>query len=247
VIQVCGRLAVELGGRRLEGLLPGRQGRLLFVYLVLNRTRDVSTDELLDALWPGSAPHHAEGTLRTLVSKMRRALGSEVLGRGGGYRLTLPTAVRVDIEAAADAIHRAETAAAAGDWARAWGPSMVALYTARRGFLPSEDAEWVERERQMLLELELRALECYAASCLGIGGIELPAAERASRHLVEREPYRESGHRVLMLTLAARGNLADALRVYDRLATRLRDELGVDPSPQTKEVHRDLLRMTAKP
>jgi DNA-binding SARP family transcriptional activator len=224
--------------------MPGRIGRLLFAYLVLNRTRDASGDELVETVWPQGAPVGAEATLRTLISKLRRALGAETLGRGGAYRLSLPTDTQVDLEMALDAIHRAETAIASGDWRRAWGPSQVALFTARRGFLPSEEAPWIDKQRQELAEMELRALECYAAACLGIGGVELPGAERTARRLVEREPYRESGHRILMRTLAASGNVADALRAYDRLSLLLRDELGVDPGPQTKEVHRELLRLT---
>ena len=121
----------------------------------------------------------------------------------------------------------------------------MALFTARRGFLADEEASWIERQRQELAEMELRALECYAASCLGLGGIELPAAERTARRLVEREPYRESGYRILMRALAASGNVADALRAYDRLSSLLREELGVDPGPQTREVHRELLRLTS--
>lgn len=244
-VQVCGRLVVELAGRRREQLMPGRMGRLLFVYLVLNRTRDMSNDELVEVMWPGGPPPRAEATLRTLVSKLRRALGTEMLGRGGGYRLSLPADVLVDLEAALDAIHRAETAVSAGDWKRAWGPSQVALFTARRGFLPEEAAPWIDRQRQELLELELRALECYAAACLGLGGAELPGAERTARRLVEREPYRESGHRILMRALAAGGNVADALRAYDRLSSLLREELGVDPGQQTRDVHRELLRLTS--
>jgi DNA-binding SARP family transcriptional activator len=244
-VQVCGRLVVELAGRRREQLMPGRIGRLLFVYLVLNRTRDASADELVEAVWPQEAPPGAEATLRTLVSKLRRALGAGTLGRGGAYRLSLPADTQVDMEVALDAVHRAESAVAATDWRRAWGPSQVALFTARRGFLQGEESPWIDKQRQELAEMELRALECYAAACLGVGGIELPGAERTARRLVEREPYRESGHRILMRTLAAGGNVADALRAYDRLASLLRDELGVDPGPQTKEVHRELLRLTS--
>ena len=40
-VQVCGALAIERDGQRLDGLLPGRQGRLLFAYLVVNRHRQV--------------------------------------------------------------------------------------------------------------------------------------------------------------------------------------------------------------
>jgi SARP family transcriptional regulator, regulator of embCAB operon len=50
-IQLCGRLAVELEGRRVEEALPGAKGRLLFAYLVLNRDRRVSRDELLTAVY----------------------------------------------------------------------------------------------------------------------------------------------------------------------------------------------------
>ena len=50
-IHLCGRLVVEWDGERLERDLPGRQGRLLFAYLVLHRERPVRRDELIEALW----------------------------------------------------------------------------------------------------------------------------------------------------------------------------------------------------
>jgi SARP family transcriptional regulator, regulator of embCAB operon len=64
---------------------------------------------------------------------------------------------------------------------------------------------------------------------------------RAGRELVRREPFRESGYRLLMEALDHEGNAAEALRVYDGLRTLLRDELGIAPSPPTQELHRALL------
>jgi DNA-binding SARP family transcriptional activator len=242
-IQVCGRLVIELGGVRRERFLPGRLGRLLFIFLVLNRTRDLGSADLMAALWPGAAPDHAAGTLRSLVSKVRRVVESNHSGRSPGYRLELGDGIRIDIEQALAAIHRAETALANEEWAEAWGPSMVALFTAQRGFLPGEDAPWISERRRALEDLETRALECYAAATLGIGGAEVLGAERASRRLIEREPYRESGYRLLMQAMAQRGNVADALRVYEQLKGLLRDELGVSPSPSTQALHVSLLRI----
>jgi len=63
----------------------------------------------------------------------------------------------------------------------------------------------------------------------------------AARHLIADAPYRESGHRLLMETLATRGNAAEALFVYDALRRRLRDELGTSPSAPTQELYRRLL------
>lgn len=50
-IQLCGRVVIELDGRRVEDDLPGRQGKVLFAYLAANRLRPVGRDELIDALW----------------------------------------------------------------------------------------------------------------------------------------------------------------------------------------------------
>jgi hypothetical protein len=55
-IQLCGPLAFEIDGRRIDRDLPGHQGRLLFAYLVLHRLRPVRRDELIDALWPDHRP-----------------------------------------------------------------------------------------------------------------------------------------------------------------------------------------------
>jgi DNA-binding SARP family transcriptional activator len=81
-------------------------------------------------------------------------------------------------------------------------------------------------------------------ACLGIGGTELPGAERAARRLVERAPLSEIGYRLLMEVLAARGDTATALAVYEQLRRIVRDELGVDPGPAAQQVHHRLLHAT---
>ena len=108
-------------------------------------------------------------------------------------------------------------------------------------FLLGEDAEWIEDERRSLASLHLRALEAYAQASLGVGGTELAGAVRAGRDLVRLEPYRESGYRILMQGLAAEGNSAEALLVYDDLRRLLHNELGTAPSAATQELHRSLL------
>jgi SARP family transcriptional regulator, regulator of embCAB operon len=49
-VQLCGAFAVELSGRRIDNMRPGRQGRLRFAYLALSRLRPVSRSTLVDAL-----------------------------------------------------------------------------------------------------------------------------------------------------------------------------------------------------
>lgn len=200
----------------------------------------VTRAALVDAIWPTEPPALVDTALNALISKLRKAVGSDTVSGRGGVRLVLPGAW-VDVEAASEAIHRAEGAVGRGAWAEAWGPGRVALHIVRRELLPGESAAWVEQERRVLEEIELRALECVAKSSLELGPNELESAIRSGRDLVRLAPHRESGYRVLMRALAAEGNDAEALGVYERLRVRLREDLGVAPSAPTQELYRRLL------
>jgi len=214
----------------------------LFTYLTVNRALPARREELIEALWPWRQPAGADTSLSALLSRLRAVLGGDVLGGGAEVTLRLPATAWVDIEAAQEAIHRAESAVAREDWARGWGPSLVALFTARRGFLPGEDLPWAQEHRQRLEQIRCSALECYAAVALGVGGTELAPGERVARELVAAEPFHERAHALLMEILAARGNAAEALRVYQTLRERLRDELGATPAPELRALQAELLR-----
>jgi DNA-binding SARP family transcriptional activator len=242
-IQLCGPLAVERDGERLESRLPGRQGRLLFTYLVINRHRPVPRGQLAEALWREPDPAAVDARLNPLLSKLRRVFGAGAVDGRSTLRLSL-TDAWVDLEAAVEAIHRAESAVAQQEWTRAWGPVLAALFVAERDFLPGEDAPWIDDVRHQLAVLHLRALEAYAATELGIGGTELDGAVRAGRQLVRVAPLRERGYRYLMRALAAQDNLGEALHVYGQLCDCLRDQLGASPSPATRSLYEQLLAQT---
>ncbi len=233
---------MELGGRELTAKLPGGQARVLFTYLVVNRALPARREELIEALWPWRAPAGADASLSALLSRLRGVLGSDVLSGGAQVRLKLPPETWIDLEAAEEAIHRAESAVTQHEWARGWGASLIALFTARRGFLPGEDLPWAQEHRRRLEEIRCSALECYAAVALGVGGTELAPGERVARELVAAEPFRERGHALLMEILVARGNAAEALLVYEALRARLRDELGATPAPELRALQERLLR-----
>jgi len=240
-IQLCGQLLVTWGGERCEGALPGRQGRLLFAHLVVHRTSAVTRDALVEALWSADAPRAADTALAALLSKLRRLVGPDHLVGRTEVRLVLPDDAQVDLEIARATIHSAESALSAGDWPRAWVASQTAMFIARRGFLSGEDAEWVDDCRREVDALHLRAVEAYGRSCLGVGGAEHAAAVRAGRDLVRSAPLRESGYRLLIEALDASGNRAEALLAYEALRLRLRDDLGISPGAELRDLHARLL------
>jgi DNA-binding SARP family transcriptional activator len=244
-IQLCGRFVVDIDGYRIEGTLPGRRGRVLFAYLVLKRGRPVPRDELLMAGWGEDAHVEAKNALSVLLSKLRHGLGADHLQGRTQIELLLPQATFVDVEAALEGAHRAETCIAEGRWAQAWGPAGIAYHVATRPFLGGLEASWIDEWRRRLEEIRLRGLECFAAAGLGLGGPALAQAEERARMLTELAPYRETGHRMLMEALEGRGNVAEAFRAYERLRVLLREELGIAPSPAVQAVHRRLLLQSA--
>ena len=240
-IQLCGRMALELEGRRLEDALPGRQGKLVFGYLALNRMRPVDRSELVAVLWPDERPVAAETTLSGVLSRLRHVLGDDVLTGRAQPRLVLPHDAWLDVEAAVAAIHQAESAVANDDWQGAWLSGRIALHVGRREFLSGFDASWIDEQQRELAKIHRSALECIGEAGLGIGGTEIAAAERSGRALIACEPYRDSGYRLLMRALEGQGNNAAALTVYDELRRRLRDELGTAPGAMTQALHKQLL------
>jgi DNA-binding SARP family transcriptional activator len=240
-IQLCGRFVVRLDGRRVEDAFAGAKGQLLFAYLVLNRLRRTDRDELLSAVYGEDATSDHQPRLSVLLSKLRRVIGPELLSGRAQIELVLPADAFVDVEAALDGLHRAESHIAAGEWAEAWGPAGIAYHVASRPLLQGRDRPWLDEWRRRLDDVRLRGLECFAAARLGLGGPTLPQAEQCGRQLIALAPYRESGYRILMEALELRGNVAEALLVYDRLRVLLRDELGIAPSPAVQTVYRRLL------
>ena len=230
-----------MAGRRIEGALPGRQGRLLFAYLAVNRDRVAGRDELAEVLWPRGLPSAPDLALSVLLSKLRRLLPDGAVEGRSAIRLVLGRHARVDVEAARNGIHRAEALIAARDWYASIGPTLVAHNISGRAFLPGEEGPWIDGLRRELDDIRVRSLECTARRSLGLGAPELAVAERTGRQLIELSPYRESGYAVLMEALERQGNIAEALRVYERLRMLLRDDLGAAPGPIVQRVHERLL------
>ena len=113
--------------------------------------------------------------------------------------------------------------------------------------LDGVEDEWAlaarERHRERVIEL----LEELARAAEERG--DAREAIELTRRQVERDPFDEEAHRRLITRLAAAGDRAGALRAYRALAERLRRELGVAPSAQTRELVEQLraARSTGSP
>src|SRR5262245_53351776 len=248
---LTGRVAVETNGV-IDAHFAGRQGRLLFAYLVSEQGRPVPRDELAEALWGETPPASWDKALTGIVSKLRSLLADQgidgataLTGAFGCYRLELPEGTWVDVVVAANAARDAEAALAADDVERARDSAALAESLLRKPFLPGEDGSWVEEKRRALADVRERALDALTDASLRAG--DAPEAVRWAEQAIALAPYRETTYRRLMEAHVAAGNRAEALRVYDRCRRLLADELGAYPSPETEALYRRLLTTPAPP
>lgn len=247
-ITLAGHVAAHADGGEIgEERLAGRQGRLLFAYLVTTRGQPVTRDDLAELLWGDSPPATWEKALSVLVSKLRAALAEcgldaahALTGARGYYRLDLPDETWVDLEAAGSDARDAAIALVDERLDDAIRSASAALETLRRPLLAGDDSLWAEAKRRELADIADDALACLVDAHLAAGR-PADAAKHAEEAIV-LQPFRETGYRRLMQAHAAAGNRAEALRVYDRCRRLLLEELGAYPSPETEAIFQDLLK-----
>jgi DNA-binding SARP family transcriptional activator len=235
---LAGGLCLETpGGLVPESAFRGRQTRHCFARLAGAQGLPVAREELADELWPDELPAAWETALRAIVSKVRVVLaasgipGASISQVSGTYRLTLPADVWLDVAAAADAIHRAETALARADVGEACGWALSARAIASRPLLPGLTGPWLELERARLADILIRALTCLAEIWITQGDAAL--ATRDAEEAIRLDPFRETSHRLLIRALLSANDHAAAVRAFERCRLTLRDDLGVDPSSET--------------
>lgn len=214
--------------------------------LAAERWRAVPRAELIDELWPGEPPPSSDRALSAVVSKLRALLESTgasnfaISNAFGCYRMRLPGNAWIDVEAAAEAIDRAEALVRGGSFRDAWGHAQIACHISRRPLLQGDDGPWALRMRSSLREVQVRSCECLSEIAVWNG--ESANAARFARLAIEAEPFRETAYQRLMRAHAAAGNRAEALRTYEQCCDLLSDQLGISPSPETEAVYLEILR-----
>ena len=234
-IRLLGDLEVVADG--VAGTLPGSGERAVLALLAMQAGRTVSADRLVDELWGERLPANPANALQTRVSKLRRQLGA--LGADGaavvtaapGYRLELDRD-RVDALRFERLVAEARAAGDADRYAEA-----LALW---RGPALADLGDWAEAEAARLEDLRLTALQERIELDL-LAGRHLDVVPELEA-LVAANPLRERLSAQLMLALYRSGRQADALAVYRRLREELDTRLGLDPSPELRELEAAILR-----
>jgi predicted ATPase/DNA-binding winged helix-turn-helix (wHTH) protein len=239
---VLGPLEVRVAGRPVA--VPGARQRALLTALLLRRGSVVPFDRLVDEVFGEEPPEEARNALQTYVARLRLALGpaaAVIVTRAPGYVLEVPRDA-VDVERFTTLLAQARDMKSPTA-ALALLDEALALW---RGPAYAEFAETFPRgEALRLQELRLAAQEDRAALLLRLG--RLAEGTAALEAIVVEEPWRERAVELLVSALAQAGRGGHALAAYTRYRERLRDELGLDPSPRLRRLEQQVLRGELEP
>jgi predicted ATPase/DNA-binding SARP family transcriptional activator len=241
-VGMLGPLEVRVAGRPVQ--LPGARQRALLAALLLRRGSVVPFDRLVDDVFGAQPPEDARNALQTYVTRLRQALGPAagvVVTRAPGYVLEVPGDA-VDVDRFAALLVRARQAQAPTA-ALALLEQALGLW---RGPAYGEFAETFARgEALRLQELWLAARDEHAALLVRLG--RLAEGTAALEAIVAEEPWRERAIELLVTALAQAGRAGHALAAYARYRDRLRDDLGLDPSPRLRRLEQQVLRGELEP
>jgi DNA-binding SARP family transcriptional activator len=239
--RILGPLEVAKGDRPLP--VGGPKERTLLAILLIHAGEVVSADRLIDELWGRDLPANPSNALQVVVSRLRRALEGElIVARKPGYVLEVdPEAL--DARRFERLVEQARQLAAT-DPLRASSLLGEALGLWRGPALAEFAFEDFAQEAvAQLEEARIRAVELKIEADLALGRhAELVGELKA---LVAGNPLRERLRGQLMLALYRSGRQGEALRVFQEGRKALVDELGVDPGPELKELHQQILLQAA--
>ena len=233
--------------------LGPRQQRVILAVLLVRAGQPVGVDELIAALWGADAPSSAVNVVHRHVGLLRRVLepdlpprapGEWLVRDGGGYRL------RVDAESTDVLRFRLLADQARAAVARDALTEAVALFVEALGLWrnpcafglranPWADPNFAAVDQECLATA---AQAADAALRCGLATDVLPTLRKIAQH----DQLNEGLHARLLLLLSAAGHQAEALSVYQSLAKRLADELGIDPGPELRAAQRQVLRQETR-
>lgn len=229
---------------------PRQQSSLLALFLAL-AGRPISTGDLVELVWDENAPASALNVIHKYVGSLRRLLepglatrsaGSHLLRHGNGYLFSAGSgsldlvAFRRLVAAARVAQDRDQALDGYADALRLWhGPAGGAMVygAAATSVFTALDGEFLDA--------------CVAAAQLALD-LRQPARVLAPLRLAATmAPLHEPVQAAFLSLLAAAGQQAEALTVFQRVRERLAEDLGIDPGPALHGAHLRILNQTVMP
>lgn len=243
IFRLLGGFTVHAGDQLIDRW-TSKKARQLLAFLAMTPDRAASRETLVEMFWPGSSPARGSNNLSIAVHHIRSRLGELVPGPDRGvsvrqatYLLDPDLRCRVDVREFDSRIAeaRASLRGSDADSARRLLEQAVELYAG--DFMQSDLLEeWTAEPRRAFADAYEWAISWLATDAAAGGAWD--KVLHSGQAMLRRDPINEEGHRWIIRAHGEMGNRTQALRQYLTCEQLLRDELGVTPAPETRELLR---------
>ena len=206
--------------------IGSRKNRLLLALLASAPGRSMTREALAGLLWAEHGEEQARSSLRQALAVLRKDLKGQDSNFFAATDATIvlhPAHVEIDTEAflaSTRGAMRQSLEAAIELWQ---GPFLADIKVDE-----PELEQWIRERREYYNSKYIAAMDRLVPLLDGPRRIEV------AKRLLQADTLREASHRHVMEAYLAAGERAQALRHYDGLRKLLKDELGVEPSPETQ-------------
>jgi DNA-binding SARP family transcriptional activator len=221
-----------------------RKSLAILRYLLTRRHYSAHKEELMELLWPDSMPHDSAHSLHVAIGALRRYLdpgkGSYVLFKADTYSINADAPVSSDCRLFQQLCEEGEQTWRLGDRTLTQQSYIRAIELYRGdNYVDSQDLAWAITERERLLAYYLIALDRLGR--IYIDQQHFEQAINIYQRLLERDSFREDAHCQIIRCYQRLGQRVLALRQYERCASILKNELGLEPNEETHMLYQALL------
>jgi len=237
-IYALGRSQVKVDGKAVT--IPSwanqKRARELFFFLVTQLNKPMTKEEIGVSLWPESSSEQLRMQFRNTLYFVRYALGQEVINSTDRhYSFNSDMDYSYDVQEFEHQIDQVELADTPSRKIELLQDAMK-LYQGE--FFPEGEGSWVMLERQRLAQIHEHSLLELAQLLLERGEPKITLTH--CQKLLAEDHCLESAHRLAMQAYAALGNRSGVVNQYEQCKQFLRDELGLEPSPETTKLQKIL-------
>jgi DNA-binding SARP family transcriptional activator len=239
IVKFLGQFDVHYGDQPI--LISSRPVQTLFAYLILHAGATERRERLAGLIWPRSSEENARSNLRHALWRLRKALSR--------YEQDPPFILSDDLTISFEAnsnywldVNQLE----GGLEHRASIDQLTESATLYAGeLLPGFYDEWVILERDRIQSVFDRLMQTFLNKLAAQG--RWPEVLEWGERWLSHGSTSEAAYRSLMMAQTEMGDRAAMAAVYHRCVDSLRQELGVAPSIQTRELFEELANRVKKP
>lgn len=234
-IRLFGGLQIFLKGQPLTRFISNKVPALLAYLVVTGRSH--TRDTLATLLWGNLPEADAKNNLRQSLFNLRQSIEPYLIVTRDTVAFDTSQNYFLDV----DQFARQTSPHRPAEQSLPLLQEAISLYTG--DFLAGvfvrdapEFEDWALNQRTRWHDLALQTLQTLVNDAMNRAAY--PAAIAQAGRLLTLDPWREDVHRQLMLAQARLGNLAQALRQYELCNRMLWETFQVEPSGETKALHR---------